>query len=106
MQASSEQIDDCDQYELSSEDKRLRFTHQRFEITIPVVVYADFESAIDEKNRLKPIMLSCLTVSRTPDINTRLEIIHTPHEEERYFRPFMEYFMQLQERVKKYLFDE
>ena len=26
----------------------------------PVVVYADFESAIDDKNKHKPIMLSCL----------------------------------------------
>ena len=30
----------------------------------PVVVYADFESAIDDKNRHKPIILSCLAVSR------------------------------------------
>ena len=36
----------------------------------PVVVYADFESAIDERNRHKPIMLSCLAVSRIPTIDS------------------------------------
>ena len=37
-------------------------------IAAPVVVYADFESAIDDKNRHKPIMLSCFAVSRIPAI--------------------------------------
>ena len=34
-----------------------------------VVVYADFESSIDEKNRHKPIMLFCLAVSHIPAIH-------------------------------------
>ena len=72
----------------------------------PVVVYADFESAIDDKNRHKPIMLSCLAVSRIPAIDTQLRVFHAPHESEEDLRPFMEYLTQLQESVKSYLFDE
>ena len=83
-------MDDRDQYELSSEETRLRFTNQRFEKPEPVIVYADFESAIDEKNRHKPIMLSCLTVSRIPAIDTQLRVFHAPHEEESDLRFFHE----------------
>ena len=72
----------------------------------PVVVYADFESAIDDKNRHKPIMLSCLAVSRIPAIDTQLRVFHAPHESEEDLCPFMEYLVQLQQRVKEYLFDE
>ena len=72
----------------------------------PVVVYANFESAIDDKNRHKPIMLSCLAVSRIPAIDSQLRVFHAPHESEKDLRPFMEYLIQLQENVKKYLFDK
>ena len=72
----------------------------------PVVVYTDFESAIDDKNKHKPIMLSCLAVSRIPAIQTQLRVFHAPHESEEDLRPFMEYLVQLQEGVKEYLFDE
>ena len=72
----------------------------------PVVVYADFESAIDDKNRYKPIMLSCLAGSRIPAIDTQLKIFHAPHESEEDLRPFIEYLTQLHESVKTYLFDE
>ena len=61
----------------------------------PVVVYADFESAIDDKNKHKPIMLSCLAVSRIPVIDTQLRVFHAPHENEEDLRPFMEYLVQL-----------
>ena len=71
-----------------------------------VVVYADFESAIDDKNKHKPIMLSCLTVSRIPAIDTQLRVFHAPHESKEDLRPFMDYLTQLQSRVKDYLFDE
>ena len=71
----------------------------------PVVVYADFESAIDDKNRYKPIMLICLTVSRIPIIDTQLRVFHAPQEEESDLLPFMEFLFQLQESVKRYLFD-
>ena len=54
-----DQIDERDQYKLESQQTHLRFTNQRFEIPALVGVYADFESAIDEKNKHKPIMLSC-----------------------------------------------
>ena len=57
-------------------------TNQRFEMPAPVVMYADFESAIDDKNRHKPIMLSCLAVSRILAIDSQLKIFHAPHESE------------------------
>ena len=69
-------------------------------------VYADFESAINEKKGHKPIMLSCLTVSRIPTIQTQLQVFHAPHEDESDLRPFMDYLIQLQESVKRYLFNE
>ena len=72
----------------------------------PVVVYADFESAIDDKNRHKPIMLSCLAVSRIPAIDSQLKIFHAPHESEEDLRQFMDYLTQLHETVKSYLFEE
>ena len=72
----------------------------------PVVVYADFESAIDEKNRYKPIMLSCLAVSRITTIQTHLQVFNAPHEEESDLRPFMDYLIQFQESVKRHLFNE
>ena len=105
VQTHRELIDESDQYDLSSEETRLRFTNQRYEIPAPVVVYADFESAIDDKNRHKLIM-SCLAVSRIPAIDSQLRVFHAPHESEEDLRPFMDYLVQLQEKVKRYLFDE
>ena len=81
-------MNDRDQYDLWSENTYLLFTHQRFEMPAPVVVYADFESASDDKNRHKPIMLSCLVVSRIPAIQTQLRFFHAPHEEESDLGPF------------------
>ena len=101
VQANNEQMDDRDQYELSSEDTRLQF-----EMSAPVVVYADFELSIDDKNKHKPIMLSCLVVSRIPAIQTQLQFFHAPQEEESDLRPFIKYLIRLQVSVKKYLFDE
>ena len=75
-------------------------------MTAPVVVYADFESAIDDENRHKPIMLSCLAVSRIPAIDSQLRVFHAPHESEEDLRPSMEYLVQLQESVITYIFDE
>ena len=72
----------------------------------PVVVYSDFESAIDDKNKHKPIMLSCLAVSRISAIDSQLRVFHVPHESEEDLRPFMDYLVQLHESVKTYLFDE
>ena len=59
VQMHRDQIDERDQYELESQQTHLWFTNQQFEMQALVVVYADFESAIDEKNKHKPIMLSC-----------------------------------------------
>ena len=72
----------------------------------PVVVYANFESAIDEKNRHKPIMLSCLAVSHIPTIDNQLKIFHAPHESEKDLQSFINYLIILHETVKRYLFDE
>ena len=73
---------------------------------VPVVMYPDFESTINGKNRHKPIMLSCLTVSRIPTIHTQLQVFHAPHEEESDLRFFIDYLIQLQESVKRHLFNE
>ena len=91
VQVHRELVGESDKYDLSNEETRLRFTNQRYEMPAPVVVYADFESAIDDKNRHKPIMLSCLAVSRIPAIDNQLKIFHAPHESEEDLRPFMDY---------------
>ena len=76
-------------------------------MSAPVVVeYANFESAINEKNKHMPILLFCLAVSRILTIQTQLQVFHTPHEEESDLRPFMDYLIQLQESVKRHLFNE
>ena len=72
----------------------------------PVVVYADFESVIDYKNRHKPIVLYCMAVSRIPDIDTKLQVLYAPHEEDSDLRLFIERLMQFQESMKRYLFNE
>ena len=105
-QIHRDQVDERDQYELESQQIHLRFTNQQFEMPAPVVVYADFELAITEKNRHNPIMLSCLDVSRIPTIHTQLQVFHAPHEEESDLRSFMDYLIQLQESVKRHLFNE
>ena len=43
---------------------------------------------------------------RIPTIHTQLQVFHAPHEEERDFRPFTDYLIQLQESVKRHLFNE
>ena len=83
VQAHRELVDESDQYDLSSEETRLRFTNQRYEMPAPVVVYADFESAIDDKNKHKPIMLSCLAISRIPVIDSQLRDIPCTTRERR-----------------------
>ena len=75
-------------------------------MSAPVVVYVDFESAIDEKNRHKPIMLSCLAVSRISTIQIQLQVFHASHEDESDLLLFMDYLIQLQESVKRHLFNE
>ena len=69
-------------------------------------MYAYFESAINEKNKHKPIVLSCLAMSRISTIHTQLQVFHTPLEEESNLRPFMDYLIQLQESLKRHLFNE
>ena len=83
VQAHRELVDESDQYDLSSEETRLRFTNQRYEMPAPVVVCADFESAIDDKNKHKPIMLSCLAVSRMTAIDSQLRVFQCTTRERR-----------------------
>ena len=104
VQAHRELVGERDLYELENEETRLRFTNQRYEMPAPVVVYADFESAIDDKNKHKPIMLSCLAVSLIPDIDTQLRVFHAPHENEEDLHPFIAYLLNLHGTVKRYLF--
>ena len=73
---------------------------------VPVIVYVDFESTINEKNRNKPIILSCLAMFRIPTIHTQLQVFHIPYEEESDLRPFIDYLIQLQESVKRHLFNK
>ena len=93
VEVHRDQIDERDQYELESQQTYLRFTYQRFEMPAPVVVYADFESAIDEKNKHKPIMLSGLTLSRISTIQIQFQVFHAPHEEENDLRLFMDHLI-------------
>ena len=74
VQSHRDQIDECELYDLSNKDPHLRFVNQRYEMPAPIVVYADFESAIHEDGKHKPIMLSCLPVSRIPAIQTMAQV--------------------------------
>ena len=49
------------------------------------------------------VLFSC---ARIPSIQTQLRVFHASHEEESDLFPFMEYVIQLQESMKKYLFHE
>ena len=82
VQSHRDQMNERDLYDLSNKESRLRFKNQRFEMPAPVVVYTDFESAIHEDGKHKPILLSCLAVSRIPAIQTRLRVFHAPNENE------------------------
>ena len=84
VQVHRDQIDECDQYELESQQTHLRFTNQRFEMEVPVVVYADFMSAINEKNKHKPIILSCVDRVTNPyNPNSTVSIPYTTRKRER-----------------------
>ena len=41
-----------------------------------------------------------------PTIQTQLQVFHTPHENESYLHPFMDYLIQLQESLKRHLLYE
>ena len=45
-------------------------------------------------------------MSRILTIHTQLQVLYTPHEEESNLRLFMDYLIQLQESVKRHLFNE
>ena len=62
--------------------------------------------SLDKKNKHKSIMLSCLALSRISTIQTQIQVFNTPHEEESDLLPFMDYLIQLQESVKRHLFNK
>ena len=49
------------------------------------------------------VLFTCALI---PAIQTQLRVLHASHEEESDLFPFMDYLIQLQESVKKYLFHE
>ena len=69
-------------------------------------VYADFESSIDDKNKHMSIMLFCLAVPALQSSRLNFEYFMHHTRKRATFFPFMDYLIQLQESVKKYLFDE
>lgn len=73
---------------------------------VPVVVYADFECCIDKDKQHKPILLSCVTVSKIDDVKTEYKVFHAEHEDERDLIPFIDYLMHIKQDVCAYLFDE
>ena len=83
VEVHRDQIDERDQYELESQQTHLRFTYQRFEMPAPVVVYADFESAIDlplmRRTNTNPSccpVWPCL-VSQQSKFNSKYSMHHT-----------------------------
>ena len=59
------------------------------------------------RTRHKPIMLSCLAVSRIPAIDNQLRVFHAPHmRAKRIFALLWTISHNCRARVKEYLFDE
>ena len=95
-------VDESDQYDLSNEETRLRFTNQRYEMPAPVVVYADFESAIDDKNKTQAdhVVLSS-RVSYPSHWQPTASLPCTTYESEEDLCPFMDYLTQLQSKSER-----
>ena len=83
----------------------MRFTNQRYEMPVSVVVCTNFELYTDGKNVHKSIILSYMVVSRIPCIEIQLWIFHVPHENEDDLLDFMYYLVSLMENVNTFLFD-
>ena len=86
--------------------KRLIFKDGRYAMPSPIVVYADLESFSDNNGTIKPIMLSCLSVSRIPKIESEFHTFLAPNECESDMFGFIDFLLKLREKVWKYLSEE
>ena len=101
-------MDGHDQYELSSEETRLRFTNRptndsKCQHRSSCMLTSSHPLMRRTNTCPSVVLFSC---ARIPSIQTQLRVFHASHEEESDLFPFMDYLIQLQESVKKYLFHE
>lgn len=101
-----EKVPESERYILESGDSRLRWTNQRYQMYAPVVMYADFESSINEQGEHNPIMLSVACVSRIPNVQTEYKVFRGPNENAKDFIPFIEYLERTRSRIVDELYDE
>lgn len=100
-------VNESEKYILeSSNDSRLKWSNQRYQMYAPVVCYADFESSIDKDGNHNPIMLSVARVSRIPNVSTEYKVFRGPNETPRDFVPFIDYLVDTKNAVVNELFDE
>lgn len=102
-----DKVSESEKYILEgSNDSRLKWSNQRYQMYAPVVCYADFESSIDKEGNHKPIMLSVARVSRIPNISTEYKVFRGPNESPRDFVRFIDYLLDTKNSVVNELFDE
>lgn len=102
-----DKVSESEKYILEgSNDSRLKWTNQRYQMYAPVVCYADFESSIDKDGNHNPIMLSVARVSRIPNVSTEYKVFRGPNETPRDFVPFIDYLIDTKNAVVNELFDE
>lgn len=102
-----EEVPESDKYILdTSNDARLKWCNQRYQMYAPVVVYADFECSINEKHEHNPIILSAACVSRIPNVKTEYKVFRGPSESIDDFLPFMDYLMNIKKTVVDEIYDE
>lgn len=102
-----EEVPEKDKYILdTSDDARLKWCNQRYQMYAPAVVYADFESSINERGEHNPIMLSAACVSRIPNVKTEYKVFRGPNESVDDFLPFIDYLMDIKKTVVNELYDE
>ena len=101
-----DEVPEEERYILGDSNTYLKWQNQRYTMPVPVVVYADFECCIDKDKQHKPILLSCVTVSKIDNVKTEYKVFHAEHEDERDLIPFIDYLMHIKQDVCAYLFDE
>lgn len=102
-----EEVPEKDKYILdTSDDARLKWCNQRYQMYAPAVVYADFESSINERGEHNPIILSAACVSRIPNVKTEYKVFRGPNETVDDFLPFIDYLMDIKKTVVNELYNE
>lgn len=102
-----EEVPEKDKYILdTSDDARLKWCNQRYQMYAPAVVYADFECSINEKGEHNPIILSAACVSRIPSVKTEYKVFRGPNESVDDFLPFIDYLMDIKKTVVNELYGE